>query len=414
MSKKIMIAFPGQGAQYPGMFQDLATLYSGVEWLRAKADATAKYDIRHICDELTKEELTKTENAQSALFFTSYCLFKWLRETYEIEPVFYAGHSLGEISALTATGALEFTDAVELVLRRSRYMSEVKGSGKMAAVIGSEGEEPIKEVCAQLSTGSNKIQIANYNSNTQYIISGNDEAVDEAIKILAEKGYRCVPLNVSGAFHSPYMQEAADRLKEDFLKYNFIKPNFFEAPVISNIDARPYCDSAQIKDRLYKQITSGVLWKDTILYAAKLDVDIIIECGPGSVLKNLVRQISDIPVLSLADIGDRNCLNQYFSIRNGANDFKLLMERCIAVSVCEMNHNYNEDEYQKGVVEPYKQMNELKASCESPTAEGCETIIKYMLQIFKTKGVAQERIRVRLNQVLRESNQDKQFEHLLI
>lgn len=413
MNKRVMFVFPGQGAQYPGMLGELCEKDYYMEWLLEKEKQIVGKDIAYICDALSEDELKRTENSQLALFFVSYCQYKWLRSHYEVEPIFFAGHSLGEISALTCSGALTIEDGLKLVSLRGRYMSEVSGSGKMAAVFDAP-EKVVNEVCTKISNKKDSVCIANYNSNKQLIISGADECVEKAVASLNEKGYRCVMLKVQGAFHSKYMQSAADKLKP-YLKE--LEYGIFEAPVISNVTAKPYCSNDIIEDNLYNQIISPVLWNKTIEYAIKSGVELFVEVGPGHVIKGLIKQITDIPVLSIGDESDRNRLSSFFKFKNEDKNLIFLVQRCLGISVCEKNKNFDEEMYQKGVIDVYNNLTALKDKCiatNSCSIDDAETAIKYMIQILRTKGVDNRRINARINQLLRETNTEVEFCHLIL
>lgn len=408
-----MVVFPGQGSQYPGMLEKLCEKNEDMEWLLEKAKQTIDKDMVSICDNLPEEELKKTDNAQLALFFTSYCQYKWLRSHYEIEPVFFAGHSLGEITALACSGAINIETGLNLVFLRGKFMAEMNGIGKMAAVLGAS-EEVVQEVCKTVSNENKSVCIANYNSDNQLIISGYVEGVDQACALLIEKGYRCIMLKVSGAFHSKYMQNAADKLYPHLKDTQY---GLFTAPVISNVNAKPYCTGDRVADNLYKQLTFPVLWRDTIQYAEKAGVELVIEVGPGHILKGMVQQNSEIPIISIGEEKDKARLSEFLREKNVDKDYLFLLQRCLGVSVCERNTNFSDEEYQKGVVDVYKQLTELKDKCiqqDSCTLENAEVAIKYMIQILSTKGVNRQRINARIQEVIWETNTEKEFGHLIL
>lgn len=318
-----MVVCPGQGSQYPGMLNSLCEKSEDMEWLLEIAKHSIGQDMERLCDTLSEEELKKTENAQLALYFTTYCQYQWLRSHYEVEPQFFAGHSLGEISALSCAGALSIENGLKLVAKRGEYMAQMNGVGKMAAVMDAP-EEVVREVCEVVSNEEEQVCIANYNSKTQLIISGGESCVDQAVAKLVEKGFRCIMLKVSGAFHSKYMQEAADQFYPVLKETSF---GIFEAPV---------------------------LWRDIVQYAEKAGVELIIEVGPGHVLKGLIQRDTEIPVLSIGEDNDRNKLGMYLQEKKPGKDYLFLIQHCLGVTVCERNTNFDEVSYQTGVVEVYK------------------------------------------------------------
>lgn len=282
--EKQMIAyvFPGQGSQTKGMGDGL---FEEFPELTAKADAILGYSIKELCLEDPNEVLGQTEFTQPALYVVS--ALSYLKKLKEIgkKPDFVAGHSLGEYNALFAAGAFDFETGLKLVQKRGTLMSTAKGGG-MAAVIGLT-EERITEVLHENGL-ENKIQIANFNSPSQIVIAGLQEDVQNAAPFFEKAGVRMyVPLKVSGAFHSKYMEAA----KQEFAAFvNTMPIRELSIPVISNVYARPY-KLEEIRTNLIQQITSSVKWTETIRYLMGKNVEEFVELGPGKVLAGLIRTI---------------------------------------------------------------------------------------------------------------------------
>lgn len=273
--------FPGQGAQKVGMGD---TLFDEFADLTARADAILGYSIKELCLHDPEEVLSKTQYTQPALYVVN--ALSYLKQVQEtgIVPDFVAGHSLGEYNALFAAGAFDFETGLKLVQKRGELMSRAFGGG-MAAVLGFTREQ-VQQVLQQ--NGLHNIDIANYNSPTQIVIAGKKEDVVHAQPFFTAAGVKhFVHLNVSGAFHSRYMEDAAEQFAEHLNAFT-LSP--MTIPVISNVDARPYLP-ADTKQNLIRQITSQVNWNDSVRYLLGLGDIEITEVGPGNVLAKLVTAI---------------------------------------------------------------------------------------------------------------------------
>lgn len=278
MSKKAYI-FPGQGSQFPGMGQEL---YQNHKDLMESANSILGFRITDIMFSGTAEDLKATRVTQPAVFLHSVVLAKSQAEA----PGMVAGHSLGEFSALVAAGALSFEDGLRLVALRAQAMQECceMQPGSMAAIIGLP-DAVIEEVCA----GIPGVVPANYNSPGQVVISGEEAAVDKACEMLKAAGAkRALKLAVSGAFHSPLMEPAREKLARAIEATPFQAPS---CPVYQNVTAAPTQDPAVIKDNCLKQLTSPVKWTQTILNMAADGATEFVELGPGNVLAGLVKRI---------------------------------------------------------------------------------------------------------------------------
>ncbi|GAE86716.1 ACP S-malonyltransferase [Acetivibrio straminisolvens] len=230
--KKIALLFPGQGSQYVGMGKKLYENYSAAREVFDEANEVLGFDLKELCFNGDINELTKTENTQPVILTASVAAFRVYMEKYGVKPAFLAGHSLGEFAALTCAGAISFKDAVRIVRNRGRYMQEAvpQGIGAMAAVSGVD-KPVIEETCIKVSDENHLVVVSNHNSKDQIVISGHTSAVNTASEILKKHGARIVPLKVSAPFHSPLMQPAADRLREELKLYSYNEPKW---QVISN------------------------------------------------------------------------------------------------------------------------------------------------------------------------------------
>ena len=278
----IAYLFPGQGSQAVGMGKDLYDRSPEARALFETADQVLGYSISKICFEGPEEELRLTQNTQPALLVVSTAAGRLLGR----DPDVAAGHSLGEYSALVAAGCLRFEDAVLLVHKRGRYMQDAVpvGTGGMAAVLGVPGQE-VERRLAEVRVGI--VEIANWNSDDQIVISGEKAAVEEALALI--KAPRSVLLPVSAPFHSRLMKPAEERLAADLDATAFADPRF---PIVTNVDARPIRTGAEARDALKRQVSRSVLWTRSMAALKDMGVEACVECGPGKVLAGLLKRIA--------------------------------------------------------------------------------------------------------------------------
>lgn len=279
--------FPGQGAQFTGMGKDLYDSSAKAAELFRKADDILGFKLSEVMFTGSAEDLKRTEVTQPAVFVHSVAA-ALCREDFL--PDMVAGHSLGELSALTAAGVLSFEDGLSLVSVRARAMQKAceKTPSTMAAVLGLS-DEVVERICAEVSSADDSVVPANYNCPGQIAISGGVDAVSRANELLVEAGAkRVVPLAVSGAFHSVYMESARAELAEAISKTEFKTP---VCPVYQNVDALPHTSSEEIRANLLLQLTSPVRWTQEVKNMISDGAEQFIECGPGEVLTGLVKRI---------------------------------------------------------------------------------------------------------------------------
>jgi [acyl-carrier-protein] S-malonyltransferase len=305
---KFAFVFPGQGSQVVRMGKDLIKNYKEADKLFNEANIALKderVDLKKLCLEGPEEELTKTINAQPAMLTISIILYKLLQKN-NINPNIVAGHSLGEYSALVAASSIEFKEAVRLVRKRGQYMQNATslGTGSMAAIISLQ-KDKIEELIKKVSKFGT-IEVANYNSPYQIVVSGKSEVINKLL-ILGEKEQEIniVPLKVSAPFHSSMMKKAKENLARYIEKINI---QDLQIPVICNVTADYVKTRKEIKDALIEQVDHPIKWVDIIKRMNLEGINYFIEVGPGNVLKKLIKQIS--PKAKVYNVCDSESLEE--------------------------------------------------------------------------------------------------------
>ena len=283
--KKVAFIFPGQGSQAVGMGKDLYENFEASKHVFDKANEVLGKDIKHICFEGDEEVLKQTVNTQPAILTTSIACLEALKTLVDVTPAYVAGHSLGEYAAYYTAGVVDLEHSLTLIQKRADLMSDAP-AGSMAAVLNATDEQ-IKEALEKANKDG-YVDVANYNSPSQLVITGDADAVKKAGEYLQEMGVkRVIPLAVSGAFHSMLMKDASEKFAE-FIADMDIKNA--QIPVITNVDAE--ITTENFKPKMSKQICSSVFWTQTIQKMIENGVEIFVELGNGKVLSGLNRKIS--------------------------------------------------------------------------------------------------------------------------
>jgi [acyl-carrier-protein] S-malonyltransferase len=293
---KIAYVFPGQGSQTIGMGYELYRSAPQARQVFEEADEALQIPISRLCFEGPEDRLRQTINSQPAILTVSIACLRAAELNGTVEPVFVAGHSLGEYTALVAAGVLEFADAVRLVRERGRLMQEageIKPGG-MAAIIGLD-DESVEDVCLETSA-----QIANMNCSGQVVVSGTKEAIARTMDLAQSRGaVGVVPLEVSGAFHSHLMQPALEGMEHAISQVDFHTPR---VPVVANCTAQSLTTGDAIKEELLNQMCHCVQWQPSVQYMVDAGVSTFIEIGPGVVLAKLIKRINrQVRVLNMGD-----------------------------------------------------------------------------------------------------------------
>lgn len=299
MSNRIALMFPGQGSQAPGMGQSLAQAFPVARETFEQADEALGFSLSKMCAEGPKEDLALTANTQPAILTVSVAAYRVLQQELELPVACALGHSLGEFSALVASGALDFQDAVRVVRARGEAMQAAvpAGVGAMAAVIGMEPAS-LEALCLSCSSESAQVSPANENGGGQIVVAGHSSAVGDLVAQAKAQGARAIPLRVSAPFHCSLMQPAAERLAQVL---ETVTVNEMRFPVIANVDAAPNRDPTKIKSLLVSQVTGRVKWEASVKRADALGVTRALEVGHGRVLAGLVKRI--VPSLRIESCG---------------------------------------------------------------------------------------------------------------
>jgi len=298
--KPTAFIFPGQGSQYVGMGKELFENFGVAKQVFEEADDALRLSLSAICFKGPEETLKLTENTQPAVLTTSVAALKVLQAEKGMTPLFTAGHSLGEYTALVASGALTFSEAVKIVRLRGKFMQEAVpvGQGAMAAVLGMEREQ-IERICDEVSSGE-VLTPANFNCPGQIVVAGHTKAVERAIERVKQEGKKAILLPVSAPFHSPLMKPAGERLEKVLEEISVSDLNI---PVVTNVEAEINSSKDRVKGLLVAQVSSPVRWEESMQKMIGKGTEQVLEIGPGKVLSGLMKRIDHrIETKNLEDI----------------------------------------------------------------------------------------------------------------
>ncbi|MFC5471056.1 ACP S-malonyltransferase [Cohnella suwonensis] len=416
---RVGLLFPGQGSQYAGMGKSLAERYPVARETFEEASDALGWNVLRLCADGDLAELTETENAQPAILTHSVAAFRVLTEEGAIRPAIGAGHSLGEFSALACSGAIAFADAVKLVRKRGEFMQAAarSGSGGMAAVGGISGER-LEKLLLQASEADSIVVLAGINSPDQRTVSGHRDALGRLEKLLsdtdadasADSPVRFTPLNVSAAFHSPCMEEASERLREQLEACVFQAPRW---PVLSNVTGRPHDgDPGSLIRLLTAQMTEPVRWLSCMETMLAFGADQTVETGPGRVLTRLWKSFA--PNADAWPADDSTELANRLGRRLGLSEptrgsAAAFLPRCLGIAAATRNRNADPDAYRRGVLEPYREVEKLARTGSVPTEDELRLGWDMLQSVFDTKGTEPEERLFRLSGLIEETGTSHLF-----
>jgi [acyl-carrier-protein] S-malonyltransferase len=306
-SVEYAVVFPGQGSQYTGMCQRFVKEFPSANDVFQVAEQMTSLPIKQLAFRGNADELRETAIAQPCLLAANVALYTVFRESFPSqEPSFVCGHSAGEYAALVASDTLPFPESVSLIQARGRLMSQVQKGG-MVAIIGADLSY-VEGLCKEAVVPDGTLVLANINSPNQVVISGDDSSIESIILMALDQDIKCVPLGVSGAFHSPFMKEAAAKFSEALSRVSFREASI---PIVSNVTAQPIVDKEEWPALLEKHVSSTVFWNSSIRYIYQQGIKIFIEVGPGKILSKLICEI--VPSAIVLNIEDSDSLHSTVS-----------------------------------------------------------------------------------------------------
>lgn len=397
---KIALLFPGQGAQYAGMGYRLYQSEPIVRNVFEEISDACNVDLARLCFSGSKDELKKTENAQLAIFTVSMANYYYCIQYIE-RPYILAGHSLGEISALTASGALSLSDAAKVVYQRGLLMSKKTDFnnnrlGKMHAVIGLR-THIVEEIINRIDHIA--VQIACYNTPNQTIVAGPQDVLELVDEEAKKFGASTVELQTAGPFHTSLMKDVGDAFSSVLQDLNISMPKY---DVVSSVDGNLYTETLSIKKNLNKQISSPVYWKECMSQIIDRQPDFLIDMGPNKVMESMAKWTG----LKCYTVEEN--LNFIQNIK--AEQIIHTLKRCMGIAVCTPNKNWDTDAYYGGAIRPYKEIETMVSKLESnKEINGNEIVeaLKLLHQIFCTKMVAEEEQKERFIQLRDETGYDQ-------
>ncbi|MGW4114209.1 ACP S-malonyltransferase [Actinosynnema sp. NPDC004786] len=402
--KDLVIVFPGQGSQFAGMGKKWFDENRVVRDRFEQASDIVGYSLADLCFTAPPAEVTRTRFAQVSLLVLSYAMYEVMTEGRRIPVSYMTGHSLGEITALAAAGALTFEDAVRLVKVRGEAMESCvadSGTGMVAAV-----RMPVADVekCVEdFNSAGHDVQVANYNADAQTVLSGTLDDLKGVTAHLEDRGAKVVKLNVAGAFHSTFMADALPAFTKALDEVEFAEP---AVPVYSNVTGEVHGSPQDIRQALAVQLTSPVRWSAIVSSLVARKAAVWIEVGPKQVLKKMLTgAVGTGEVHSLDEEPERvrAVLDRLVELKKSEPG---LVGLCLGAAAATRNRNFDSDEYHNGVVVPYRKLQDLaKLDQDTLSDEQKQTALDLLLTIMRTKQVPEDEQRDRVGSILRRTGE---------
>nr|WP_315565965.1 ACP S-malonyltransferase [Arachnia propionica] len=400
--------FSGQGAQYPGMGKELCLDSQVAARTFEEASDALGLDMRALCFDSSNAELALTANTQPAILTLSIAQFRTIAEREVILPDVLAGHSLGEISALCAAGAIDFADAVRIARLRGTLMQQAvpQGEGLMVA-LQTRDHPAVKQMCEEVAMETGEvISISNYNSNTQVVIAGAKASVLRLQEVATQRNWRAVVLNVSVPFHCALMEPVVEPLRAAL---NDITLHPLQVPVLSNVTAEPYESFEQITELLPRQVVEPVRWVDIMTWLRMHNTVYGVEVGPGEILTKLMRHTYGIVKVFPYDRPE-GVAGLRRMVRRTTIPF---VARALGVAAATRNNNSDNEAYGRGVARPYQEMRKLSATIlreeRDATPDEMRHGLKLLTGILTTKKVPVEEQADRIRQLFHDSATQGEF-----
>ena len=403
--KKKAFLFPGQGSQYIGMGKALCEQSKTAQRIFEQASDALHLDLQKLCWEGDIATLTLSKNAQPAILTTGYAMYRVCTEELGLRPDAMAGHSLGELTALTCADALDFSDAVRLVQKRGELMNLQNTDGAMFALMTREIEQ-VEDLCRQNTDETGIVSVSNYNSNVQTVISGHRAKVQRVVDALSAQDVKCRELNVSAPFHCALMEPAAQAFEKELANYKFRMPKL---PVLSNVTALPYERAEEIPEKLIKQVVAPVQWVKSMKWLRRANVEYCVELGPGHVLQSLMkRNYSEIKVFAYDDAGEAEKLKTFVEA-----SYIPFLSRCMGLAVSARNTCWDNELYRQGVILPYNRLRSMQDQVEAEARKATEAEMLEGAQLLKTildtKGCPQEEQAERFADLLADTGMEQKL-----
>ncbi|MBB6170493.1 [acyl-carrier-protein] S-malonyltransferase [Nocardiopsis mwathae] len=398
----LALVFPGQGSQFSGMGRAWYDAHGSVRDRFEQASEIVGYSLADLCFTAPPAELTRTRHAQVALLVLGYGMYEVVVGDRRPPVSAMAGHSLGEITALLAAGALDFEDAVRLVKVRGEAMEAYTAEGDtgMVAALRTPASQVEKWV-EEFNAGGHGVQVANYNAEQQTVLAGTREELRALTAVLEERGARVARLSVAGAFHSRHMDGAVPAYVDELDRIAFTEPS---VPVYSTVTGRAYESAREIREALSVQLTAPVRWETVVSALTAADVTVWIEVGPKNVLTKLIAGSG-----AVAHSLDDDAGAAYAALDRVAEERANrpgLVGLCLGAAAATRNRNFDDEEYAAGVVAPYRRLQELaSAGAGEPTSEQRCEALDLLRTIMETKGVPDAEQEERISSILRRTGQ---------